>query len=218
MTAYRHPIYFAPRAGTPDSNAVHPVGAFDYAASQRVVLDAQGEGSAKLPVGCHMCRVRIVDAAGEVMYRADGSDVFTDADMPALVPGALPIDDVVVTDPERMIYFLGAQDDELVVTPYLTLYSTDDTAPSVPANLTAVAASATAIDLEWEASTDDGVIAGYRIYRDDVLVTQVHRTLLVYGDTGLTAETEYTYEVSAVDSAGNESERSTPAVETTDPA
>jgi len=214
---YQHAIYYAPRVGQPNSNAVFPVAAFDYGASQKVVLAGGGLGSLQLPVGCNLCRIRLVAATADVQYRADGSAVFTGNGLPALVLAHLPIEDVVVTDPARVINFLGTDDDEVVVTPYVVL-STDEvdtTAPAVVENVAAADQSATEIDVTWDATTDDGVIASYLVYRDDVLIATVHRSLLTFSDTELTPETEYTYVVTAVDVAGNESAAGTPAVEST---
>ena len=46
--------------------------------------------------------------------------------------------------------------------------SSDTTGPTVPANLTATASSANAVNLAWDASTDlgGGTVAGYDVYRD----------------------------------------------------
>ena len=89
----------------------------------------------------------------------------------------------------------------------------DDVAPSVPANLLAVPASGTQIDLSWSASSDNVGVAGYRIYRAGTLLTSV--TSLTHSDTGLSPATAYSYAVSAYDDAGNESERSAAASATT---
>jgi len=92
----------------------------------------------------------------------------------------------------------------------------DTTAPSVPLNLTATAKSDTRIDLGWSASTDevDGSgLAGYRIYRDGALLTTV--TTTTFSDTGLSANTLYTYTATAFDVADNESSASLPAGATT---
>lgn len=77
----------------------------------------------------------------------------------------------------------------------------DTTPPSVPANVTAVALSASQIQVSWSASTDASGISGYRVFRNGggtpiatVLTTQ-------YTDTGLTAATQYSYTVVAVDAA-----------------
>ena len=99
--------------------------------------------------------------------------------------------------------------------PSLTCTS-DTIAPSVPANLTATAASFSQINLSWSASTDNigGTgVANYNIYRNGSLLTSTSGT--TYQDTGLTASTLYTYKVSAVDGVGNESAQSLQASATT---
>lgn len=96
----------------------------------------------------------------------------------------------------------------------------DTTAPSVPGSVIAVAASSARIDVSWSASTDTGGsgLSGYRIYRDgsaSVLAT-VDAPAVTYADTGLAANTQYSYVVRAFDSAGNESANSAAAVATTE--
>lgn len=89
----------------------------------------------------------------------------------------------------------------------------DVTAPSVPTSLTATAVSSSQIDLSWTASTDDVAVTGYRIYRDNNLVTTIAG--VSYSDTGLSASTLYEYVVSAIDAASNESIRSATSSATT---
>jgi hypothetical protein len=89
----------------------------------------------------------------------------------------------------------------------------DTEAPSIPQNLVATAVSSSQIDLSWDASTDDVGVAGYRIYRDNVLVHTSPTN--AYADTGLDPGTEYEYEVSAIDGVSNASARSTPDSATT---
>lgn len=90
---------------------------------------------------------------------------------------------------------------------------TDDTTPpTVPAGLQAAPLSANRVELTWAAASDDVAVAGYGIYRDDLLVDTT--AALVYTDSGLSAETEYRYQVLAFDTGGNESARSQ-AVHTT---
>ncbi|WP_142422946.1 fibronectin type III domain-containing protein, partial [Enterococcus durans] len=62
------------------------------------------------------------------------------------------------------------------------------------------------VSLSWGASTDNIGVAGYRVYRDKQLVQEVQGEQ--FTDTGLTEDTEYTYEVRAFDAAGNQSEAS----------
>jgi Concanavalin A-like lectin/glucanases superfamily/Fibronectin type III domain len=89
----------------------------------------------------------------------------------------------------------------------------DTEAPSIPQNLGATAISDDQIDLTWDASTDNVAVAGYRIYRDNVLVDTSPTNS--HSDTGLDPATEYEYEVSAIDAASNESARSAPDSATT---
>jgi chitodextrinase len=89
----------------------------------------------------------------------------------------------------------------------------DREAPSVPLNLFAVAESDSSMDLSWASSTDNGVVEGYRVFRDGSAVGLAASTS--YLDTGLAAGQSYSYQVSAFDSSGNESVRSNPATGTT---
>lgn len=89
----------------------------------------------------------------------------------------------------------------------------DTTAPSQPANLSAPLLSAYEVDLSWSAATDDTAVTGYRIYRNNVQIGT--SASLSYNDTTASQQNTYTYSVSAVDAAGNESIRSGDLVVTT---
>jgi hypothetical protein len=89
----------------------------------------------------------------------------------------------------------------------------DTTPPSVPANLTAVAISASQVDLNWTASTDDLGVSGYKLFRDGAHIGNAAGTF--YSDSGLTPLTTYSYTVSAYDAAGNDSGESTAVAATT---
>src|SRR5690606_7099325 len=93
----------------------------------------------------------------------------------------------------------------------------DTTPPSVPAGLTATAVSGSRIDLAWSASTDTGGsgLAGSRIYRNAAATPVATATGTSHADTGLSPSTAYSYEVAAIDTAGNESARSAAANATT---
>lgn len=95
----------------------------------------------------------------------------------------------------------------------VTTLSGDTQAPTVPANLAATAVSPTRINLSWSASTDNVAVTGYKIYRGGAYVTTV--TALTYTDTGRSAGTAYSYQVSAIDARSNESAKSTAANATT---
>ncbi|GEM_PF-3301640 len=85
--------------------------------------------------------------------------------------------------------------------------------PSQPAGLVATNVSSTSLQLSWVASTDDIAVAGYDVFRDGVFLATVTGTVLA--DSGLVADTSYSYEVEAFDAAGNRSTRSAPLVVTT---
>ncbi|MGH7158349.1 MAG: fibronectin type III domain-containing protein [Candidatus Saccharimonadales bacterium] len=89
----------------------------------------------------------------------------------------------------------------------------DTTAPSVPLNLVASAVSDTQINLSWDASSDNIGVTGYKVYRDGVEVGSASSN--AYQDTGLNAETTYSYTIKAFDAAGNLSAESAPATATT---
>ncbi len=95
----------------------------------------------------------------------------------------------------------------------LTFVPSGDTSPpSVPTGLSATAAGPTAIDLDWNASSDNVGVSGYRIYRNGVAqpIATVSSLLTAYQDTGLMAGTSYSYTISAFDTSGNESGHSSP--------
>ena len=92
--------------------------------------------------------------------------------------------------------------------------SLDPTPPTIPTNLTATAVPASQINLSWTASTDNVAVTGYKVYRDGSLLT-ILGIVTTYQDSGLTPSTLYTYTVSALDGAGNESAQSVAASATT---
>ncbi|HET6454427.1 MAG TPA: family 10 glycosylhydrolase [Armatimonadota bacterium] len=91
--------------------------------------------------------------------------------------------------------------------------TSDVTPPTVPTGLTAEAVSRSQINLSWNASTDYVGVAGYKVYRDDVLLKTSGTTSC--SDTTCWGNTTYSYKVSAYDAKGNESALSSQAVETT---
>ncbi len=93
-----------------------------------------------------------------------------------------------------------------------TLTPTDTTPPAQVTGLTATAISSTQIDLSWSANTEPD-LANYRIYRGGVFLTTTTSTS--FSDTGLTASTLYSYQISAVDTSANEGLKSTSASATT---
>lgn len=84
----------------------------------------------------------------------------------------------------------------------LVLEPVDSEAPTVPTDLAADEGDSEVV-LTWTASTDNIAVTGYRVYRGGVLVASP--TATTYTDATVTNGVEYSYTVSAVDAAGNES-------------
>ena len=92
-----------------------------------------------------------------------------------------------------------------------TASATTDTVPDAPTGLTATAGGSTRIDLAWSAPASDGgaAVSGYRIEVSpdaganwSVLVDDTASEATAWSHTGLPAETERHYRVSAINSAG----------------
>jgi len=81
-------------------------------------------------------------------------------------------------------------------------------APAPPTGLRAVRVDATRVDLAWDPSAPDSVIAGYRVYRDGALLGTVPTP--TFSEAGLPPFTEFRYQVSAVNTAGLEGVPSEP--------
>ncbi|MEU1817521.1 glycoside hydrolase family 18 chitinase [Streptomyces roseifaciens] len=78
--------------------------------------------------------------------------------------------------------------------------SSADTPPSAPGQPSSTGVTADSIALTWAAATDDKAVKNYDVYRGDSVVGTVSGT--AFTDTGLSADTDYTYKVVARDSAG----------------
>jgi glucose/arabinose dehydrogenase/chitodextrinase len=82
----------------------------------------------------------------------------------------------------------------------------DGIKPTVPGNLTATAGTSQVV-LNWEASTDNAAVTGYRIYRAGTQVGSVNGTTLTFTHTNVAPGT-HSYTVRAIDAAGNLSDPS----------
>lgn len=93
----------------------------------------------------------------------------------------------------------------------------DVSPPTAPTGLRAAAASPSAIDLSWTASTDDFGVASYSVFRHDGTgeVQAGTSTSTSFTDSGLQPAASYTYTVEATDLVGNRSTRSAPVIGTT---
>jgi chitodextrinase len=82
-----------------------------------------------------------------------------------------------------------------------TLSPPDTQAPSTPLNLVASGTTQTTTDLNWSASSDNVGVVGYDVYQGSTNLGTVTSTSA--NITGLTANTSYTFRVTAKDAAGN---------------
>ncbi len=92
----------------------------------------------------------------------------------------------------------------------------DSTPPTAPTGVSAQATPGTpAVNLAWNASTDNVGVAGYTIYRGGSVLGTVAGSTLAYSDTTVASLTAYSYTVDAFDAAGNHSAQSGAASLTT---
>ncbi|HYR88021.1 MAG TPA: fibronectin type III domain-containing protein [Terriglobia bacterium] len=113
---------------------------------------------------------------------------------------------------------LGAYSSAVTAT---TTGSTDGTAPTAPAGLTAAAASTSQLNLTWTASTDNVGVTGYMIERCQgagcsSFAQVATNTTTSHSDTGLLEGAGYSYRVRATDAAANLSGYSNVASSVTD--
>ncbi|MDB8680759.1 fibronectin type III domain-containing protein [[Ruminococcus] gnavus] len=105
------------------------------------------------------------------------------------------------------------------ITPIITYVdkaAADKEAPTVPADVKASEIAHTGAKLTWTASKDNVEVAGYNVYLNNEKVNDELITGTEYDLADLTANTEYNVTVTAVDAAGNESEKSEAATFTTE--
>lgn len=79
----------------------------------------------------------------------------------------------------------------------------DNQAPTVPGSITATYDGQSQIVVSWGGSSDNVGVTAYRLYRGTGILTLTPGT--AYADGAVTAGNTYTYMVTAVDAAGNES-------------
>jgi len=88
-----------------------------------------------------------------------------------------------------------------------TYYFTVNNIPATPTGLVVFANDETSVMLDWDGNVEVDLL-GYRLYRDSVLIadeTTLPAGTTMYGDIGLVTGTTYAYQVSAVDTIGQES-------------
>jgi hypothetical protein len=100
---------------------------------------------------------------------------------------------------------------------FTTAPSSDSIAPDPPSSssVTATAFSDTRVDVIWGASTSSD-LSGYQVFRDGLLVAEISLPLRrYYSDNGLAPGGTHSYQIRAVDSAGNASALTTGRTVTT---
>lgn len=95
----------------------------------------------------------------------------------------------------------------------LVVEAADTQAPSTPTGLSASNVTSTTVDLDWNASTDNVGVTGYKIYINGANPLPVSTNSATV--TQLSPSTQFTFTVSAVDAASNESSQSSGASVTT---
>ncbi len=92
----------------------------------------------------------------------------------------------------------------------------DTQAPSVPSNLSSASVTSSSFTVNWNASTDNVGVTGYKVYLNNTLNQTVTTTSAAF--SGLSASTSYNVSVLAYDAANNESTQSTALPVTTSAA
>lgn len=196
---------------TPGSNdwVLHIKGAVDTQAPSvptNVQAVAQSETSVQVTWTASTDNVGVT---GYKIYR-NGSQVGTSGTASFTDNGLQP----KVTYSYTVSAYDAAGNNSAQSTPAAVVTTPDNTAPSVPTNVQAVAQSETSVQVTWSASTDNVAVAGYRVFRNGTSVGTSATTS--FTDNGLQAGTEYSYTVLAYDSVPNDSAQSSPpAVVTT---
>lgn len=155
-------------------------------------------------------------AGGKVSYEvwADGTKLFDSGPMDGLsITKAINVDitskkelKLIVTDAGDGIGsdWAAWADARLIAN---TTTAADTTPPSVPSGLASSSQTSNSVNLTWNASTDNVGVTGYRIYRSDKGLAYIATvTGNSYSDTGLAPNTAYSYNVTAIDAAGNSSQ------------
>ncbi len=114
----------------------------------------------------------------------------------------------------KLLWSSPSQSKQIVPKSQLYSSNVDTQAPTTPVGLIATTNFANQVNLSWSASTDNIGVAGYTVYRNGNPVGNVLAGTN-YTDTGLSADTVYSYTVLAYDAAGNSSAQSLPVVVST---
>ncbi len=109
---------------------------------------------------------------------------------------------IIIYDPDNQTQSVAADDVSLST----ELSSPDTQSPSAPLALRALPSASDEITLVWDVASDNIGIANYAVYRNDTVIGTTPYPVFV--DGGLTSGSAYSYNVVAIDAAGNESDLS----------
>lgn len=227
-TSYRYQVRARDGAGNNSaySNIVGVVTPDSIPPTAPVIQSATGVSSTRVDIT--WTASTDTGGSGLSLYRIErcaGTSCSSFAEIGTIAAPASTYSDTATAGTTSYTYRMRAQDGAGLQSVYSNVGGTttpDTLPPTVPTNLTATAASATQINLAWNASTDQGggTLASYRIERcagvgcgDFSLVT--HTANLTYSDTSVAGTTTYQYRVRAMDVQSNTSNWSNTASATT---
>jgi len=142
---------------------------------------------------------RLYKNSNQVAFASTTSQSFTDT---GLQPGQIYAYQISAVDAA------GNESAKSAVLSVRTLAPSDTASPTTPTSLRSTSVATNTITLAWNAATDNVAVTAYRLYKNGSLTPFASPTSLSFTDTGLLADHAYTYRVSAVDAAGNESAKS----------
>ena len=159
-----------------------------------------------------------VDLNGYRIYRKNGGDDFIKI---ATIESTVFVDQDLAAQQEYcyMIKAIDTSGNESVQTDNICQFTTlelDVTPPTVIIDLNVVAKSSSSVALFWSAVSDSDVM-GYQVYRKMNNVFDKIATIYdpVFNDFNLDANTEYCYDIRAIDTSDNISDQSNLACNTT---
>jgi fibronectin type 3 domain-containing protein len=88
---------------------------------------------------------------------------------------------------------------------HVTVANDDNEAPSPPGGVKAQWGKPSSVTVQWDASTDNGAVTHYRVYRDGEAIATLGPTVRSYVDTGVPNASTLSYTVTALDASDNES-------------
>ena len=102
----------------------------------------------------------------------------------------------------------GGEVEDYLISIFSSSNEVDNEAPSPPTGVYVASASSGTITLSWEPATDNRGVKAYKIYRDGKVIGTSFTP--GYTDRTVVASGSYSYEITALDAAGNESLHSDP--------